>query len=300
MLSTLESIEAFEIMRQWRFIYDMPPLSSTEHSDGILSIKGYNGAYNMAVDDAILDSVARGDQPPTLRLYAWSPPCLSLGYAQDESDADLERIARFGWGIVRRPTGGRAILHTDELTYSLAMPADHPIAEGDIVASYRRISQALMTALEALGLHPESRRREIGEAKQVGAVCFETPSHYEITVGGRKLIGSAQVRRKNGVLQHGSLPLTGDLGRICDALAYPDETARTAAKPNVYARAITLSEALNREVSWHNAAQAVVYGFQTTFNITLQPSTLSQTEHQHTEQLVTERYRLIERVKTRV
>src|SRR6185295_7261954 len=95
-------------MRQWRLIYDLPT----------------TGAANMAADEAVLQAVSAGESMPTLRLYGWSPPCLSLGYGQKTRDVDFERIAANGWDVVRRPTGGRAILHVDELTYSVSLPAD--------------------------------------------------------------------------------------------------------------------------------------------------------------------------------
>ncbi|MCU0495834.1 MAG: lipoate--protein ligase family protein [Anaerolineae bacterium] len=268
------------MMRQWRLIYDSPA----------------SGAHNMAKDDAILEAVIAGESLPTLRFYAWSPPCLSLGYAQASEDADQARIESFGWEVVRRPTGGKAILHTDELTYSVAMPLDHPLATGDIVESYRRISQALVTALQFLGVDPHSEKMTHSD-KQTGAVCFETPSHYEITVNGRKLIGSAQVRRKNGVLQHGSLPLSGDLGRICDALAYPDAITREQAKHKVYQRAITLEEALGRVIDWQIVADAIVEGFRSAFDYAFVVDSLSLSEQRYAQDLIEGRYNSLERIK---
>ncbi|MBN2469813.1 MAG: lipoate--protein ligase family protein, partial [Anaerolineae bacterium] len=154
-----------------------------------------DGAYNMALDQAILEQVGAGNSPPTLRFFSWQPACLSLGQAQPAADADLDRIRASGWGIVRRPTGGRAILHTDEITYSVALPKDHPVVKGDIVTSYRRLSSALLRALELLGLEAQADRRleKVPEGAK-GPVCFEVPSDYEITANGYKLIGSAQVR----------------------------------------------------------------------------------------------------------
>ena len=104
------------------------------------------GAWNMAVDEAILESVSRGEQLSTLRLYAWTPPCLSLGYAQHIADADLPALQILGWDLVRRPTGGRAILHTDELTYSVAAGHAEPRLSGSVLESYRRIAAALLAA----------------------------------------------------------------------------------------------------------------------------------------------------------
>lgn len=264
-------------MRQWRLIRDA----------------ALNGAYNMAVDDAILNHVIQ----PTLRLYAWSPPCLSLGYGQKESDADLDRIIQRGWEIVRRPTGGRAILHTDELTYSLALPLDHPLAAADIVESYREISRALIKALELLGGQPRSERANKDSLRNLGPVCFEIPSHYEITVEGSKLIGSAQVRRQGKVLQHGSLPLAGDLARICDALYYPDEAAREAARANVHSRAITLSEALGHQINWETAAEAIVEGFRSVFDVAFEPGALTKAEQETASYLTATRYSTISRSK---
>ncbi|MFN8375762.1 MAG: biotin/lipoate A/B protein ligase family protein [Anaerolineae bacterium] len=260
--------------RQWRLIWDAP----TE------------GARNMAVDEALLASVASGDSVPVLRLYQWSPPCLSLGYGQRAADADLERIHAFGWQLVRRPTGGRAILHTDELTYSVSLPADHALVEGDVVQSYRRISEALLAALRILGAQPQAEPAKDSKSG-IGPVCFETPSHYEITVGGRKLIGSAQVRRKEyngGVLQHGTLPLYGDISRICDALTYAHAGDREEAKAQVQARALTLETALGYRVTWEEAAEAVIQGFQDTFDLELVDSALSPDEAEHAAQLTTE------------
>jgi lipoate-protein ligase A len=256
-------------MRQWRFIYDSPT----------------SGAMNMARDEAIMLSVAAGALPPTLRLYAWQPFCLSLGYGQRITDADLERLTLHGWHIVRRPTGGRAILHGDELTYSVALPDNHKLASGDVIESYRRISRALLLALQHLGLSPESEKQDKNN-RSVGAVCFEVPSHYEITVQGRKLIGSAQLRRKNGILQHGSFPLYGDIARICDALFYPDDFARSIAKQQVRDRATTLEAVCGQAIAWESVAEAFRTGFAEAFDLELLPDELTPQEQQHAAELV--------------
>jgi lipoate-protein ligase A len=257
-------------MRQWRLIYDCPTC----------------GPRNMAQDEAILI----GDfAQPTLRVYAWKPFCLSLGYGQRAADVDVERLLAHKWDIVRRPTGGRAILHGDEFTYSLVLPAGHPLAAGSVVDSYRRISRTLVTALEYLGAQTEADQR--AERVRGGAVCFETPSHYEVTVHGRKLIGSAQLRREAGILQHGSLPLIGDIARICDVLDYPDESSREGSRDQVRARAITLNDALDSvAVTWQQVADAIVRGFADTFAIELIPGELTQAEQKLAEQLVAEKY----------
>lgn len=260
-------------MRQWRLIFD----------------KAMLGSHNMAIDEAILQSVGAYQSLPTLRLYDWNPLCLSLGYGQRVQDLDWEGLEAHGWDIVRRPTGGKAILHGNELTYSVTLPKDHELAQGDIVESYRRISEALIAALELLGLSPASEKQAKGN-QDLGPVCFEVPSHYEITSAGKKLIGSAQVRRRDGILQHGTLPLHGEIDLICEALAYPDEHSREQAKLKVRERATTLEQVLGETVSWQNAADILVEGFVQTFRIEFELGKLSNIEIEAREQLLRERY----------
>ncbi len=235
-----------------------------------------DGATNMAVDEAILTAVLEGSSPPTLRFYGWSPPCLSLGRNQPLADVDRAACIRAGVDVVRRPTGGRAILHTDELTYSLALLQSDPRATGDVVESYRRLSEGLLVGLRLLG----ADARRAGAAKHglaPSAICFETPSDYEIIVAGRKLVGSAQWRTQGGLLQHGSLPLHGDPARIVDCLALTPEERETE-RARVHRRAMTLEEALGRTVSFTEAAQALSAGFAQALHLILTPAPLTERE----------------------
>jgi len=249
------------------------------------------GAWNMAVDEAILQHIGRGASTPTLRLYAWTPACLSLGHAQPFSDVDVLRLKQRGWEVVRRLTGGRAILHTDELTYSVIAPADEPRVAGSVLESYNRLAQALLRAVQTLEL-PVEMKDEVGRnsISPNNPVCFEVPSTYEITVDGKKLIGSAQARKKEGVLQHGSLPLTGDLTRICQALVFENETARELASGRLLERATTVESALGRAVSWEEAAQAFVRAFEAQLGLSLQSGELSESESKRADELVRAKY----------
>jgi lipoate-protein ligase A len=253
----------------------------------------------MAVDEAILEAVGPGDSLPTLRLYAWEPACLSLGYAQPITDVDIPCLQARGWELVRRPTGGRAILHTDELTYSVIAPPGEPRVAGTVLESYSRLAAALVEALRLLNLPVEVHEhdnpvREPGpprtSSKIPNPVCFEVPSPYEITAGGKKLIGSAQARRKEGVLQHGSLPLTGDLRRILQVLAFPNEEARTRAASHLLERATTVETALGRVVSWNEAAEVFASAFRSVLGVDLQPGELSLQEKARTGQLIAAKY----------
>jgi lipoate-protein ligase A len=250
------------------------------------------GAWNMAVDEAILEAVGAGKMRPTLRLYAWVPPCLSLGYAQPIEDVDLTALKERNWDIVRRPTGGRAILHTDELTYSVIGPLDEPRLAGSLLKSYHVLSSALLDALHILGAqaHASPESALSPGASNQGPVCFEVPSNYEITVDGKKLVGSAQARRKEGVLQHGSLPLEGDLGRITQVLKFDDEQGRQEAAERIWQRATTMERALGQRVEWQSAAQAFVKGFERTLNLEILPSPLTQDETQAAQRLMEEKY----------
>jgi len=250
------------------------------------------GAWNMAVDESILEHIGCNEAMPTLRLYAWEPACLSLGHAQPVADVDLLRVKQRGWEVVRRATGGRAILHTDELTYAVIAPMDEPRVAGSILESYNRLAQALLLAVKSLELPVEMKEHVglTGNMPPTNPVCFEVPSSYEITVNGKKLIGSAQARKKEGVLQHGSLPLTGDLARICQALVFENEAVREDAARRLLERATTVESALGRAVSWERAAQAFIHAFEAQLGLSLKRGELSESESRRADELVREKY----------
>jgi lipoate-protein ligase A len=248
------------------------------------------GAWNMAVDESILLHVGRGAALPTLRLYAWTPACLSLGYAQPFADVDTNRLYERGWEVVRRATGGRAILHIDELTYSVIAPNDEPRMTGTVLESYNRLAQALLLAVKNLGLPVEMKEGRENNGADLNPICFEAPSTYEITVNRKKLIGSAQARKKEGVLQHGSLPLRGDLARICQALVFENEPARDNASIGLLERATTAESALGEAVAWETAARAWVEAFEAQFGLTFERGELSESESLTAGRLVNEKY----------
>lgn len=250
------------------------------------------GTYNMALDEAILQCVGEELSPPTLRLYAWDPPCLSLGFSQPITDIDLPVLKENGWQLCRRPTGGRAILHTDELTYAIIGRIDDPLLQGGVLKSYRRIAAALQNTLIGLGLKARADKEYDLPAgtKSQAAVCFEAPSNYEITVQGKKIFGSAQARKAHSVLQHGSLPLYGDLTRITTAVRHPDQESRETAAQRLLEHAATVEMLLNTKISWQDAANTFIDSFQNTLNINLQPGELSPEEIRRTSILLKEKH----------
>ncbi len=249
------------------------------------------GAWNMAVDETILESVYSGDSPPTLRLFGWKPACLSLGHAQPFSEVNQQSLKAHGWEVVRRPTGGRAILHVDELTYSVIAPETEPRVSGGVLESYLRLSEALMEALKLMGLKPEAKKEKaLQRPDKANPVCFEVPSYYEITVDGRKLIGSAQARRKEGILQHGTLPLYGDLGRIIEALNFDHPENKARANTRLFDHATTVERVLGKKLTWDEASQAFQQAFENTLNLELKPGSLTKQESLKAQQLVDEKY----------
>jgi lipoate-protein ligase A len=249
------------------------------------------GSWNMAVDEAILDAVALNRSLPCLRLYAWEPPCLSIGYAQPISDIDFGRLVEQGWEWVRRPTGGRAILHTDELTYSVIAPVSEPRVSGSVLESYLRLSKPLLSALISLDIPAKAQPiKPSMNNHDVAAVCFEVPSNYEIVVDGKKLIGSAQARRKNVVLQHGTLPLYGDLTRITAVLSYQDDIQREEAASRLLSHATTVEMVLGEKIDWETSANSFRSAFESELNIDLIQQELSAEESTHVKELVATKY----------
>jgi len=246
----------------------------------------------MALDESLLISAALKRMPPTLRLYSWVVPTLSLGYAQSIKDVDFTSLEQFGWGLVRRPTGGRAILHTDELTYSITAAIDDPLMAGSLLESYQRISKALLLALEILEIKAIADSVYPTNGIQGGKepVCFEVPSNYEITVAGKKLIGSAQARKNNGVLQHGSLPLFGDLTRITKVLKYESEEKKNRSSTALLAHAGTIESLTGLEISHEQAQKAFIEGYSRSLGISFMASEPDSSELEIAQELENTKY----------
>jgi len=254
-----------------------------------------NGATNMAIDESILEAITSQNAQPTLRLYSWEPACLSLGFAQPVSDVNTKELIKRGWDLVRRPTGGRAILHCDEITYAVIGPENDPRLDGGVLESYNKISQALLATLTNLNIPATAapisgNQRTSRNNEHQNPVCFEVPSHYEITVNGKKLIGSAQARRKGGVLQHGSIPIRGDLTRILQVLQFQNEEALAQAKSRLAQRATTIEQTLGYTINDTSFIKAMIAAFQQTLNLEIVESELSKLELDRTDQLIREKY----------
>jgi lipoate-protein ligase A len=246
---------------------------------------GRRGAWNMAVDEALAEAVDAGSSDPVLRLYRWTPPCLSLGFSQPYEAADAAFCAAHGVDVVRRPTGGRAVLHHLELTYAVSAPLGKGPFSHDLQEAYRTICAALVAGLRNIGVPAElSGAPEDGHISPTLAIpCFIGPAAGEIVAAGRKLVGSAMRRVGNSVLQHGSI-LEGWDGLLqAGALGLADDSLL---RPAV----VTLADVLGAPPDPRALADAVADGFARTFGVRLHASVLAEPEAARASLLERERY----------
>src|SRR5439155_19438149 len=186
-----------------------------------------DAALNMAIDEAILIHHLKGETPPTLRIFRWSEPSISLGRFQSiEREIELDICKQRGIALVRRPTGGRAVYHRDEFTYSIVISKRFGVPSG-VIAAYAFLAQGLLAALTFLGVQAELSDGRI--SKNPSAACFASSSQADLTSGGFKLIGSAQVWKDDTLLQQGSLPLDDRAAEFFTMLRFPNEAARKEA-----------------------------------------------------------------------
>jgi lipoate-protein ligase A len=202
---------------------------------------------------------------------------------QPISEIDLEFCREKGYSLVRRLTGGRAVLHIDELTYSVIVSQKEAQVAGDILTSYQRLSLGLVKGLQILGCNVTQSDR-FNSHKHKSSACFEVPSHYEVKSFGRKLIGSAQVRRNGVVLQHGAIPLKGDISRLTDVLSLSKQD-KDNLREKLLKRAIALDETLGHNVTYDEVVKVIVNGFEQALNLGFQPGTLSDYEKKRATQL---------------
>ncbi len=211
--------------------------------------------FNMALDQALLDSVVAGRAPPTLRFYGWTKAAITVGYHQNpEKVLNMEAVRAAGIEVLKRPTGGRAVLHGDDLTYSITLPRADLLASS-VIVSYRSLSEALAAGLAQAGVHVTLAR---GKGIHMGPgpqPCFTSTARYELTSNGRKLVGSAQRRMRGGLLQQGSIPLRDGGVRLRGLL--PDGLDLGGLEN----RWTTVEEITGRAVECMSLASAVAEGF---------------------------------------
>jgi lipoate-protein ligase A len=257
-----------------------------------------DAALNMAIDEAVLLRHLQGEAPPTLRVFRWSQPAISLGrFQRVEQEILTETCEQRGIALVRRPTGGRAVYHRDEFTYSFVSSKAYGIPAG-VVAAYAHLAQGLIAALALLNVPAELSEGRV--SKQPSAACFASSTQADLTSGGFKLIGSAQVWKEDALLQQGSLPLDDRSAEFYSLLSFPTEEARVAALEQ-YRAMTTPLHTFARAITWEDVAQAFRAGFASALDVTFQRGTLSAEEWELARELAREKYSklswLAERVK---
>ena len=235
----------------WRFL-------NTGHQDAFT---------NMAVDRAILEAHKNGLVPPTIRVYGWIPPAISIGYFQGMTEeVDLQACRNNKVDCVRRVTGGGAVFHDKELTYSIVIAESHPAIPGNILESYGLICGALVEGLQSLGI------------KSIFAPI------NDIVVGNQKISGNAQTRRYGVVLQHGTILLDVDVEKMFSLLKVPNEKIKDKLISDVRQRVTSCSKVLGRPVSFDDVARELRKGFEKTFHVTLVDGSLTKQELDWTQE----------------
>jgi lipoate-protein ligase A len=272
-------------MKQWRLIF-------TDANDAF---------FNMALDEAILLSCQSGQSLPTLRLFLWEPPGVSIGYFQSlEKAVDLNKCKENNIDVVRRITGGRAVLHETEITYSLcASIKEYPELGKNVSETYQKISFALLESLKSLKVFgewvkPKRESIQFTENSDFSKPCFMSNSRYEITLEGKKLIGSAQRRFQNSFLQHGSLPLGNGKFDLADFLSEKFFTSENEnsqiLKKKSEEKLTNLEKILKRKVEHEEVISALKRGFSQFFDVEMNEEELTQTEFEVAQVLKEKKY----------
>ncbi len=258
-----------------------------------LLVDGYlTPAENMARDEVLLRRVIAGASSPCLRFYRWKPPGLSIGRFQKVvNGVDLGGCRKHGVKVVRRLTGGEAVLHDDELTYSIIVPVtQRKFERKGVVDTYRVISRTLVRGLELAGLSSTMAGEAPTRPDPAGqGICFYTPTVYEIVAGGRKIIGSAQTREMMTILQHGSVPIDWDVSKLFDVTGIPEEE-RDVFENLFRSHATTIREQMGRRVEFPELVKCFTKGFSEVFDMEPVPSKFALMELKMAERLVGERY----------
>lgn len=255
-----------------------------------------NPYYNMAMDEALLNFVSRGEIDPVIRFYTWNPSTLSIGYFQRlQKEIDIDKVKEKGYGLVRRQTGGRGVLHDKELTYSVIVPESHPNMPSTVTEAYKIISQGLLEGFKNLGFEtyfaiPRSKEERDKLKQPRSSVCFDAPSWYELVVEGRKIAGSAQTRQKGVILQHGSILQDIDIDDLFDMFIFKNERLKAKMKENFVQKAVAINDISNQHITLNEMENAFKSGFKKGLNIDFKPLELTEKQKEEVQELE-EKYR---------
>ncbi|HEC2208420.1 TPA: lipoate--protein ligase family protein [Staphylococcus delphini] len=256
----------------------------------------HDAYYNMALDEALLNFVSRGEIDPVVRFYTWNPPTLSIGYFQRLSkEIDIDKVKEKGYGLVRRQTGGRGVLHDKELTYSVIVPEAHPDMPQTVTEAYRVISGGLLEGFKSLGFDahfavPRSKEEREKLKQPRSSVCFDAPSWYELVVEGKKIAGSAQTRQKGVILQHGSILQDVDIDDLFDMFIFKNERMKAKMKEAFVEKAVAINDLSDETVTLAQMEVAFKEGFKKALDIEFKPLELTAAQLEEVKALE-EKYR---------
>jgi len=240
-----------------------------------LLLTGFNDAFtNMSIDESILIHRSKNEVPSTVRLYGWSPPAVSIGYFQSlEEEVDLNKCGEFGIDYIRRITGGGAVFHDKEVTYSCVAPENDPLIPSDILGSYRKICAGIVQGLSKLGI--ESSFVPLND----------------IITNGRKISGNAQTRKFHTILQHGTILIDTDVEKMFSLLKVPSEKLRDKLIKHVKDRVTSINAILGRKVDFDKVCDVLAEGFKEALDVELVKGKLSESELKLSQKIAKERYR---------
>ncbi len=246
----------------------------------------------MAIDEVLATQVVPKEKIPVFRIYGWQPYAISLGYGQNLKDLNLRKCQQDGIDVVRRPTGGRAVFHAEEITYCVIIPKESKFYSTDILTTYNLISKALLFGLCSFGINAQLKKRLTNNNKN-GAYkndvpCFASSAEYEIVFENKKLVGSAQRRYENSILQHGSILTGTNHLKLADYINFSNELSKKRFKGELEKKTISISQILNQIVDQNKLIESLKFGIQKSFTIQL-------IEKQLTPQVVNEVNKIIEK-----
>jgi len=243
----------------------------------LIDTKSSNAFYNMAVDEALM----KLNKIPVLRFYTWKPTAVSLGYFQSIKDIDLGFCKKNKIELVRRITGGKAVFHDKELTYSFVI--DEGKVPKSVVGSYKKISNSVLIALRNLGIDAKFKDKGVKQTKT--PVCLNNPSWYEIVVGNKKIAAAAQTRKKGKLLQHGPILLDIDYKKLCSVFKNNKNLINETNKK------IISIKRLNKQIKIENLKKELKKGFEDNFKVKFKEDVLTKEEEKLIKKLMKEKYK---------
>lgn len=246
----------------------------------VINNKVYDGAMNMAIDEAIMTAYKEGKSKPTLRFYTWKPHCLTIGYFQNlEKEVDLNKCRELGIDYVRRATGGRAVLHQNELTYSIVVGEDNELMDKSINTSYRFISEGIAKGLELANINvDELSKGERITREKLSAACFNAHASYEITINNKKVVGSAQHRKDGVILQHGSIVLNFNIDDLYEVIKTKNEEIKKRAKKFTLSKASGIENEIGNKIDINKLEKSIINGMKEVFKVDFKDEELSKYE----------------------